>query len=131
MTAPSLPGSEVRANTPTFADRFWRFAQTAVYWEVIPVGSSDSEVYSDGGSGEPTRTERLAGATPQAPRGAIRRGSTSSNAHARKVVRRRVAAQRAQRMGRKVHLQAGRHIPSFFVSSAHDERAAAGPVSLR
>src|SRR5215213_3534231 len=94
-----------------------RLAQSPAEWEAAPVGKGGQRVYSDGGSGESTRTERLAGATPQHLGGAIPRGRTSSTAHVRKVVRRRVAAQRVQRMGRKVHLQHGRQTPSFFACS--------------
>lgn len=88
-------------------------------------------MYSDGGSGESTRTERLAGATPQFPEGAIQRGATSSTAHGRKDVRRRVAAQRVPRMGRKVRPPHSRQIPSLFVSSflaaSRDLRSLAPP----
>lgn len=94
-----------------------RYAQRSTEWEAIPVGSGFQWVYSDGGSGESIRMERLAGATPQTPMGAILEGRTSSFTHGRKAVRRRVAAQRAQRMGRKVRPPSSRQIPSLFAFS--------------
>ena len=91
-------------------------ARRSTEWEAMLVDVGWNAVYANGGSGESTRTAQLAGATPQTLRGAIPRGRTSSGAHDRKVVRRRVAAQRLQRMGRKVHSQQSRQIPSLFVS---------------
>jgi hypothetical protein len=92
-------------------------AQRSTEWEATPLYRDWQGVYATGGSGEPTRTELLAGATPQTLRGAIPRGSTSSTAHGRKVVRRRVATVRMQRMGRKVHSPLGRNTPSLFLSA--------------
>src|SRR4051812_44936917 len=101
--------------SPWDSTRCRKSARTTPDWEASPVGKVEQPVYSDGGSGESTRTERLAGATPQFPRGAILRGATSSTADVRKDVRRRVAAQRLPRMGRKVRPQQGRQIPSLSV----------------
>src|SRR6187200_3416349 len=92
-----------------------KFAQTPTEREASHVGKVWIRVYANGGSGESTRTKRLAGATPQNPDGAILKGSTSSIACGRKAVRRGVAAQKVQRMGREVHLQRSRQIPSFSV----------------
>lgn len=91
-------------------------AQTSTKRETILVDTGWKASYANGGSGESIRTAQLAGATPQTLRGAIPRGRTSSGAHSRKVVRRRVAAQRLQRMGREVHSQHRRQNPSLSVS---------------
>jgi hypothetical protein len=90
---------------PGFVPRSGSGVQDLHEWAVMSgPDSSGSEVMDSFVTG----TERLAGATPQTPRGAIPRGSTSSIAHGRKAVGRGVAAQRVQRMGRKVHLQRNR-----------------------
>ena len=127
--------SQIRAMrgpmTSTMASPARRKAQTTTVWEASPVGKVGEQVYSDGGSGESTRTERLAGATPQFPRGAIPRGATSSTAYVRKDVRRRVAAQRLQRMGRKVRPPHSRQIPSLFVSAVLPVERRSGPLACR
>ena len=105
-------------------------AQSLNECEAKPVDRGWNASYADDGSGESTRTAQLAGATPQSLNGVIPRGRTSSGAHGRKVVRRRVAAQRLQRMGREVHSQQGRQIPSLFMSDiepAADDAVAARP----
>lgn len=107
-----------------------RYARRSTEWEATPLCKVWRRVYSEGGSGEPTQTTRLAGATPQPLGGAIPRGQTSSIAHSRKAVGRRVAAQRVQRMGRKVHSPHSRHIPSFFVSIVMLAADDAAPVIL-
>jgi hypothetical protein len=104
-------------------------AHFAAEREPLPVYRAGRRVYSDGGSGEPTETERLAGATPQTQTRVISDGSTSSNAHSREGVRRGVAAEDGQRMGREVHLQRDwRFLPSFFVSPAAFERRSLPPT---
>src|SRR5947207_10325556 len=109
-------------------------ARRATEREAPPVYSASGAVYSDGGSGEPTETKRLVGATPQALKRAISDGSTSSIARTRKGVSRGVAADNVQRMGRKVHLpHTWRFCPSFFVASARRDsrcsRLVAWPIA--
>jgi hypothetical protein len=86
--------------------------------EAVIVDAIWEPVYAESGSGEPTETERLAGATPQVPNGAIPTGDTSSTARTREGQGRRVAAHRLPRMGREVHSPHGRYIPSLSVSHA-------------
>lgn len=99
--------------------RSGRSARSAAEWEALPVARGRATVYADDGSGEPTPTVLLAGATPQFPEGAIPKGATSNTSRIRKGARRRVATQRVPRMGRKVRPQRSRWIPSLFVSSGH------------
>src|SRR4051794_30998437 len=95
------------------------YARTSTEREATLVYRVWKSVYANGGSGEPTETERLAGATPQPPQGAIPEGRTSSTAQTREGESRRVAADIVQRMGRKVHLPHNRRIlPSLFASWA-------------
>ena len=64
--------------------RSGRSARSSAEREALPVARGNATVYAVGGSGEPTPTVLLAGATPQFLEGAIPKGATSNTARTRK-----------------------------------------------